>query len=114
WFLMGAIFFVMSAQLSYGQTTAQMTGTVTDASGAVIPGAQVTLTDEATGASRTVKANGQGFYAFPSLVPDTYSVKATASNFEPKILKGIVVPAGDPLTIPALSLAPGATNTTVT
>jgi len=104
----------MSVQVSYCQTTAQMTGTVTDASGAVIPGAEVTLTDQATGASRTVKANGQGFYAFPSLVPDTYSVKATASNFEPKILKGIVVHAGDSLTIPALSLAPGATNTTVT
>ncbi len=114
WLLMGAVLFLVSGRLSYGQTTAQLTGTVQDVSGAVIPGAQVTLTDEATGASRVIQSNGQGFYAFPALVPDSYSVKVTASGFQAKEVKKITVHAGDSLTIPPISLAPGATNATVT
>ncbi len=110
WLLMGAVLFLVSGRLSYGQTTAQLTGTVQDASGAVIPGAQVTLTDEANGASRVVQSNGQGFYAFPSLVPDSYTVKVTASGFQAKELKKIAVHAGDSLTIPPISLAPGAAS----
>ncbi|HEY1575470.1 MAG TPA: carboxypeptidase-like regulatory domain-containing protein, partial [Terracidiphilus sp.] len=112
--LLGAVLFLASGPLSYGQTTAQLTGTIQDASGAVIPGAQVTLIDEATGASRVVQSNGQGFYAFPSLVPDSYSVKVTASGFQTKELKKIPVHAGDSLTIPPIALAPGAATTTVT
>jgi len=111
---MGAILFLVSGRLSYGQTTAQLTGTVQDVSGAVIPGAQVTLTDEATGASRVLQSNGQGFYAFPALVPDSYTVKVTASGFQAKEVKKIAVHAGDSLTIPPISLAPGAASATVT
>lgn len=114
WLLMGAVLFLVSGRLSYGQTTAQLTGTVQDASGAVIPGAQVTLTDEANGSSRVVQSNGQGFYAFPSLVPDSYTVKVTASGFQAKELKKIAVHAGDSLTVPPIALAPGAASTTVT
>jgi hypothetical protein len=44
----------LSVPLTHAQTTAQLTGTVQDNSGAVIPGAQVTLTDEATRLSRVV------------------------------------------------------------
>ena len=112
--LLGALLFLASGRLSYGQTTAQLTGSVQDASGAVIPGAQVTLTDEATGVARSVQSNGQGFYAFPALVPDSYTVKVTASNFQAKEVKGLVVHAGDERTIPPISLAPGAASTTVT
>lgn len=112
--LLGAVLFLVSGRLSYGQTTAQLTGTVQDATGAVIPGAQVTLTDDATGVARVVKANGQGFFAFPALVPDSYTVKVTAANFQAKEVKGLVVHAGDERTIPPISLAPGSTGTTVT
>jgi|HubBroStandDraft_1064217.scaffolds.fasta_scaffold04141_3 hypothetical protein len=114
WLLMGAVLFLVSGRLSYGQTTAQLSGTVQDASGAVIPGAQVTIVDEATGVSRTVQSNAQGFYAFPSLVPDTYTVRVTASGFQAKEVKGLEMHAGDERTIPPVSLAPGAANTTVT
>ena len=112
--LLGAVLFLVSGRLSYGQTTAQLTGTVQDATGAVIPGAQVTLTDDATGVARVVKANGQGFFAFPALVPDSYTAKVTATNFQAKEVKGLVVHAGDERTIPPISLAPGSTGTTVT
>lgn len=114
WLLLGAVLFFVLGRLSYAQTTAQLTGTVADTSGAVIPGAQVTLTDEATGASRVVQSNAQGFYAFPSLVPDSYAVKVTASGFQPKEVKGIVIHAGQELSVPAIALSAGAANTTVT
>ena len=59
--MIGAAMLLLSAPLTYAQTTAQLTGTVQDNSGAVIPGAQVTLTDEATRLARVVQTNRQGF-----------------------------------------------------
>jgi len=72
---------LVSGSTARAQTTAQLTGVVQDSSGAVIPGAQITLTDQAAGTSRTIKTNGQGLYAFPALVPSTYTIKADAKNF---------------------------------
>ncbi|HKS73246.1 MAG TPA: carboxypeptidase-like regulatory domain-containing protein, partial [Terriglobales bacterium] len=63
------------------QVTATLSGTVEDPSGGVIPGAQVTLTNEATNQSRVVETNATGLYAFPSLVPGTYSLTAAAKGF---------------------------------
>ena len=57
--------------------------------GCVIPGAQVTLTDESTGILRVVQTNRQGLYAFPALVPGTYTLKVTAKGFQPKEITGI-------------------------
>jgi len=114
WLLFGVVMFLASGRLSHAQTTAQLSGSVQDPSGAVIPGAQVTIIDEATGVSRTVQSNGQGLFVFPALVPDSYTVKATASGFQAKVVKGIVVHAGDEKSVPPIALAPGAASTTVT
>ena len=95
------------------QTTATISGTVQDPSGAVIPGAQVTLTNEATNESRKVQANGAGLYAFPSLVPGTYSLKATEKGFKSGQITGLVLNAGDSLA-PILHLTVGSESTTVT
>src|ERR1700735_4636571 len=78
-FLLIALLF-LSGPPTYAQTTAQLTGTVQDSSGAMIPSAQVTLTDEASGITRIVQTNRAGLYAFPALVPGTYSVKVTAKS----------------------------------
>ena len=51
--LIGVALLLVSGTLARAQTTAQLTGTVEDTSGAMIPGAQVTLTDEATGSTDT-------------------------------------------------------------
>lgn len=96
------------------QTTATLTGTVQDVSGAVIPGANVTLVDEATRTSRAVQTNHLGLYAFPSLVPGTYTIKVNAKSFESKQITGIVLHAGDERSVPALSLAVGSEAATVT
>jgi hypothetical protein len=112
--LLGLALLLVPGPRAGAQTTAQITGTVTDSSGGVIPGAQVTLTNDATGTPRVVQTNGDGLYAFPALVPGSYTVKAQAKGFQPKQITGIVLHAGDTRAIPALSLAVGTEATTVT
>ena len=107
-----SLFLFSSAALS--QTTATISGTVQDPLGSVIPNAQVTLTNEATNESHKVQTNGAGHYAFPSLVPGTYSLKASAKGFEAKQVTGIVLNAGDARTVPALNLTVGSETQTVT
>jgi hypothetical protein len=104
----------MFSQVGRAQVTATLTGSVEDQSGGVIPGAQVTLTNEATQESRVEQTNGAGIYAYPSLVPGTYDIKATAKGFKTKIVTGIVLNAGDTRTVPAFSLPVGTETQTVT
>src|SRR3954470_1467070 len=58
-----------------------LTGTVTDPSGAVVPNASVTAKNAATGATRTTVSNASGAYRFALLPPGSYSVAATAEGF---------------------------------
>jgi len=96
------------------QVTATLSGTIEDQAGGVIPGAQVTLIDEATKDSRVVESNGTGLFVFPSLVPGNYDIKASAKGFEAKVITGIVLHAGDVRTVPAFTLGVGAESQTVT
>src|ERR1700755_749129 len=93
--LIGFVLLFLSLPLAQAQTTAQLSGTVQDASGAVLPDAQVTLIDEATGVAHTLHTNRQGLYVFAALVPGNYSVKAEAKGFQPKQVTGVVLHAGD-------------------
>jgi Carboxypeptidase regulatory-like domain len=96
------------------QVTATLTGTVEDQSGGVIPAAQVTLTNEATKFATVDTTNGAGLYAFPSLTPGTYDIRASAKGFKAKEVTGVVLNAGDVKTVPALDLTVGAESQTVT
>jgi hypothetical protein len=58
-----------------------LTGTVTDPSGAVVSGATVTLKSDTTGATRTTTTNASGAYRFSLLQPGSYTVSANASGF---------------------------------
>ena len=78
-----------SAQSVYGS----IFGTVTDSTGAVIPGALVTVKDEAKGTVVTVTSNAAGDYSVPHLIPDVYDLKATAKGFKAFETKGISVEA---------------------
>ncbi|MGB6826404.1 MAG: TonB-dependent receptor [Terracidiphilus sp.] len=98
----------------HAQVTGMLSGTVEDQSGGVIPGAEVTLTNEATKESHVEQTNGTGLYAFPSLVPGTYDIKASAKGFEAKLITGVVLNAGEVRTVPAFGLVVGAANQTVT
>jgi hypothetical protein len=59
----------------FGQrTNAQITGVLTDATGAVVPDAEVVVTNEATGIKRSVTSNELGYYTVPLLPPGSYRI----------------------------------------
>src|SRR6202795_2865879 len=68
--------------LAQGETTSAIAGSVTDPTGAAIPGATVTLTSVENGLKRSVKTDDAGRFSFPQLKPGTYAVKAEADRFE--------------------------------
>src|SRR5258708_5278030 len=65
-----------------GQTLGEITGQVTDASGALIAGAHVSITNVNTNASRTSLTTDAGVYAFPSLQPGTYNIRVEKPGFK--------------------------------
>jgi hypothetical protein len=67
-----------------GETTSAIVGQVTDATGAGIPGATVTITNRETGLQRSVETDEGGRFNFPQLKPGIYSVKAEAGGFDPQ------------------------------
>jgi len=79
-----------------------ITGTVTDSSGAAVPGAAVTLTDAATGGARSATTNDKGTYIFPYVNPGTYSVKISKQGFKTTAVSDQVVQVGNQLTVNAV------------
>jgi len=75
----------------YAQAVGAITGTVTDPSGAVIPGAKVTATRVETGVSQFTVTSGAGTYTIPRLVVGTYNVTAEASGFKTGTAQGITL-----------------------
>jgi hypothetical protein len=75
------VLFATTAVAAFGQSSASLSGTVSDPTGAVVPGAHVTVHSLATGADRAVDTDGAGLYAVPALQPGDYSVKVTATGF---------------------------------
>ena len=76
-----AILIVLVAA-SFAQTSGEITGLVTDSSGAAVVGATVSVTNQATGAVRRVTTNNEGLYAFPSLLPGDYEMKVEQQGFK--------------------------------
>ena len=77
-----ALLYLFCPRSTYAQlSTASVNGTVRDATGAVIPGAEVTLTDSATGTKRTTASNGSGSYAFVDVAPGDYTLTVTKQGF---------------------------------
>jgi hypothetical protein len=77
--------------------TGSIVGTVTDITGAAIPGATIVVTDIDKGTTQTAQSNGSGNYSVYRLVPDTYAIKATANGFAPTKVQNLTVNAGDAL-----------------
>jgi len=86
----GTIGFVPSTW-SQSASTGALTGTVTDPSGGVVPGASVTLVNAATGQSETTQSGTNGVYRFSLLAPGTYSVKVSAAGFKTAEVPSVVV-----------------------
>ena len=94
------------------QTLGGITGTVTDASGGVVPNATVTVVGEQTALTRTATTNGTGSYTFVNLPIGTYTLTYTANGFEVQKTQHIAVQADRTATVNA-SLKVGETTTTV-
>src|SRR5947207_6715162 len=77
-----AVIFFASTPLFSQSSNGTISGTVADASGAVIPGVTVTATNNATGVVTTVLSNDSGVYNLATLLPGTYKVSATLPGFQ--------------------------------
>jgi Carboxypeptidase regulatory-like domain len=86
-FVLGAMF-ALSFR-AFAQTGGQVTGLVIDPSGSVIVGATVTITNSQTNVARKTTTNSAGYYAFPALQPDVYSVKAEMPGFKGEVREGV-------------------------
>jgi len=76
--------------LAFGQSqNASISGTITDATGAVVPNAQLELTNEQRQVSMKTASASNGLYSFPNLVPGTYDLKVDATGFKSVAQKGI-------------------------
>ncbi|MBI3694537.1 MAG: TonB-dependent receptor [Acidobacteria bacterium] len=73
----------------WAQTQGEITGVVTDPSGAVVSGASVTVTNPQTNFTRQVNTNTAGNYTFPGLLPGVYNVKAEIQGFQTAARNGI-------------------------
>jgi hypothetical protein len=82
---------VMQASVLGQAVTGTLLGTFLDPTGAVVPNANVTLTNEGTGVSNHMPTSAQGFYTFPTLDPGRYSVAMSAPGFKTTVAKGNLV-----------------------
>ncbi len=85
----------LSAQIATGR----ITGRVTDSTGAVIAGATVAITSDATGVAQTVRTGAGGDYVFEAVNPGSYTLKVEAPGFAPYTSQGVQAHIQDNLTI---------------
>lgn len=89
--LSSAILVVLSASPLLAQTYGEVTGHISDPSGAAIPGAKITLTNTATNAARTALSTDSGDYTFPAVAPGVYNIRAEQTAFKTANSSGIRV-----------------------
>src|SRR5213595_3694441 len=85
------ILYLSVPAIVWAQATAQISGTARDASGAVLPGVQVTATQTDTGISRMTITNETGYYVLPSLPLGPYRLEAGLPGFRTFVQRGIVL-----------------------
>ncbi len=90
-FFLLPLFFVLACVGAFAQANSTLTGIVTDQTGAVIPDAQIVLTNPATGFTNTTVSSATGLYAIGGLNPANYNLKVTAKGFQSFSQTGIVV-----------------------
>jgi hypothetical protein len=100
---------VMLAQL----TTASISGTLTDSTGATVPGAAISAVETSTGAIARANANGEGFYVLSGIVPGQYRLRVEKEGFQAYVREGIMVEVNRPVNVD-VTLQVGATTQTLT
>jgi hypothetical protein len=101
----------LAAGLAMAQTTSgDLVGTVKDSTGASIPGAKVTVTNQATGVVNNTTANGEGEYRVSNLLPGIYDISTNVSGFQANSLKGVRISLNSTATA-NVTLSVGASTT---
>ena len=95
-----------------GGATTSLSGTVTDTSGAIIPGATVVVKSVATATQFDTVTNESGYFSVPALDPGTYTVTVTLMGFKTAVLNDVRVNASTPATV-KVALAVGGLEETV-
>lgn len=93
-------------------STSSLSGSVIDPTGAVVPGADITVRQEGTGAEFKVISAGNGTFTVPSLNAGTYSVTVAMPGFKQAIVKGIAINVGIPASV-KITLQLGSQNETI-
>ena len=92
---LSAVAMLLCATVSQAQvTTGTIAGTVSDSSGAVLPGAKIEILNEGTGAVRTVTTAADGHYSAPSLPVGNYKLTVGMAGFQTEVRSGIVLAVG--------------------
>lgn len=95
------------------RTTASISGVVSDPSGAVIPGARVTVVETSTNIATTAQGNAQGFYMLSNLGPGSYRLHVEAPGFQGYEQTGIVIQVGQPRVVD-IAMRIGSANQQIT
>jgi hypothetical protein len=102
-----------SVRAQGAQAAAALNGTVRDESGAVVPGASVTLRNTSTGIEQITKSNGTGNYSLVNIIPGSYEVTVTMQGFATEKSQVFTLAVNQTATLD-FTLKIGATNTTLT
>ncbi len=109
-----AALMLLAGVAAVGQSIyANLTGVVSDSTGAVIPNANVTLKNEASGDVRKTVTNSDGYFSFVSFPTGTYSVQVEASGFERWEQKGLSFTGGEARTLSNITMKVGTAAQTV-
>jgi hypothetical protein len=108
-----AVLFITTPTATAQSSSATVNGTVLDTSGAVVPGASVTLKNQASGDERTEVSNGDGFFNFIAVQPGTYTLSVSRQGFKNWQAKDINVNASETRGIANIKLQVGAKSETV-
>src|SRR5882672_6416446 len=74
---------------SFGQTFGEITGVVTDSSGAIVADVAITVTNPQTNFTRSAATNSTGSYTFPALLPGVYNLRAEMRGFQTEVRSGV-------------------------
>ena len=103
-----------AVQTMPAQTTSNLSGTVQATSGAIIPGAHITLTNDVSRDIRQLDSNGSGYFSFAGIIPGTYTVDVSAPGFRGFRQEGVTINPGDTRSLQDLKLQAGASDQSVT
>lgn len=113
-FLLTMILLISSSTCLRAQVgSASLSGTVQDPTGAIIPGATVTLKNASTDAERTTHSNGAGVFGFEAVPNGDYKLTVVAAGFKQLIRADIHLNPGDSLALPDLHLSLGAASDSI-